>query len=113
MGVSNDQAPATDGPVACKKDAGKAPLFRGVFEYFARALPLVAAVSAMGAEKYAWGAWVGVPNAHARYMDAMLRHAAAMSRGEELDAESGFPHAAHMAWNALAIVELKERSRAA
>ena len=48
-----------------------------------------------------------VPGGPARYTDAMLRHHFAEAGGEELDGESGMLHAAHRAWNALAVLELK------
>ncbi len=108
-GAQDDKAPAGDPVHAQKKDAGKLPIFRGVYQYFSRALLSVAAVSLMGFNKYgAWGGWRKVPDAKARYSDALLRHLAADAQGERLDPESGLPHLAHAAWNALAILELDQ-----
>lgn len=44
-----------------------------------------------------------------RYEAALLRHYSAMSQGEEIDKESGLPHIAHIATNALFIIALKRK----
>ena len=54
-----------------------------------------------------------MPNGLARYTDAMLRHHFAEAGGEELDEDSGLRHAAHRAWNALAVLELELREKGA
>ena len=64
-------------------------------------------VGTFGANKYRDDGWLTVPGGHGRYTDAMLRHHFADAGGEELDGESGMLHAAHRAWNALAVLELK------
>jgi hypothetical protein len=52
-----------------------------------------------------------VPEAPRRYTAALLRHLAAREQGEVCDPESGLLHAAHMACNAMFILELElERS---
>jgi hypothetical protein len=93
-----------------KYDAGKAPLAQGCLGYFRKALEAVATVSAYGAKKYkvAYSEqnWRAVDQARGRYLDAMVRHAAAHAAGETDDPESGLPHLAHAAWNALALLEL-------
>lgn len=91
---------------AVKYDGGKAPIFRGALLYFPRAMEKVAAVSQFGASKYAWNGWRNVDDGYNRYSDAMVRHLAYEGKGEVLDPESGLPHAAHAAWNALARLEL-------
>lgn len=96
-------------PGAIKYDGGKPPVYRGVIAYFPRAIQGVATVSGFGAAKYAWGGWNHVPDAIDRYSDALVRHIIAEGAGEVLDPESGLPHAHHIAWNTLAIAELKER----
>lgn len=93
-----------------KKDQGK-PMAACILD-FARALSMVARISTFGAMKYARGSWVNVPNARQRYEDAMIRHLLA-SKIERLDPESGEPHMAHFAWNALAILELDQREEVA
>lgn len=107
---TNDD-PSKSATGAIKYDGGKAPIFRGVFDYFPRAIKAVAAVSAFGAAKYAWKGWEDVDNGYARYSDAMVRHVADEAEGAVLDADSGFPHAAHTAWNALARLELYLRDQ--
>ena len=66
-----------------------------------RALIAVGQVLAYGAQKYAPSGWLTVPDAVPRYRAALMRHALAMLDGEELDQESGLPHIAHVATNAL------------
>jgi len=91
---------------AVKYDADKAPIFRGAISYFPRAITGVAEVSAFGASKYAWNGWKSVPNGIDRYSDGLVRHLAAEAKGEILDDDSGYLHAKHTAWNALARLEL-------
>lgn len=70
-----------------------------------RAMGAVIDVAEYGAQKYADNNWLQVQNGIQRYTDAMLRHAIAEGI-ETCDPESGFFHAAHTAWNALARLEL-------
>lgn len=97
-----------------KHDGGKAPLAQGCIGYFRNALEAVAKISEYGAKKYKVDysdqAWRLVPNARGRYMDAMARHLAAYAAGEQNDPESGLPHTAHAAWNALALIELEKEA---
>ena len=92
-----------------KLDAGKAPIFQGVLNYFPRALNAVAGVSAYGLAKYkleyADKNWMRVENGYGRYSDALARH---LANGtiNPFDDESGLLHDAQAAWNALARLEL-------
>ena len=44
--------------------------------------------------------------------DAMMRHLLAMDVDPDgLDPETGLPHLAHIAWNALAVLELQARRK--
>jgi hypothetical protein len=87
-----------------KLDAGK--LRTGlVVMGFSRALAAVAAVGTYGARKYRPNGWRTVPEGQARYTDAMFRHLLEEAESPD-DDESGLPHAAHTAWNALARLEL-------
>ena len=73
---------------------------------FSRALEQVGRVGTFGAQKYSDRGWMAVPNGIERYTDAMLRHYLSECRGEDRDLDSGLAHAAHLAWNALARLEL-------
>lgn len=87
-----------------KLDAGKEPM-RLILHAMPRALLEVGKVGAYGAAKYSPNGWLSVPDAVARYTDAMFRHA--LREGiEPHDEESGLLHAAQVAWNALARLEL-------
>lgn len=93
-----------------KLDAGK--LRAGlVLGGFARALQEVAAVGTFGANKYSDNGWVSVDRGVQRYTDAMWRHLLVEQAGELIDPESKLRHAAHAAWNALAVLELTLRAQ--
>lgn len=92
-----------------KLDAGKPAVFRGLFDYFPRAALAVAEVSTLGAKKYAWKGWEVVPDGINRYSDALARHLLAESIEGPLDNGPkgiGTLHAAQVAWNAMARLEL-------
>lgn len=78
---------------------------------FSLALTAVTAVGTFGARKYTDSGWVQVPDGHARYSEAMMRHWLAEHTLEYRDPQSGLPHSAHLAWNALARLELELRAR--
>lgn len=86
-----------------KLDADK--IQAGLLLDFSRALKAVAEVGTFGAKKYTREGWRHVPNSIERYTDAMCRHLID-EKISPTDAESGLHHAAHMAWNALARLEL-------
>lgn len=90
-----------------KLDAGK-PRPHLVLGQFSLALEQVVLVGTFGASKYTDNGWLAVPNGFERYTDAMLRHYL-KERKEPRDMDSGLPHAAHLAWNALARLELDIR----
>lgn len=92
-----------------KLDAGKVPALRGVIQYFPRALAVVADISKHGASKYAWRGWEEVPDGVDRYGDSLVRHLLAECIDGWRDTDSGLPHAGHVAWNALARLELMLR----
>lgn len=89
-----------------KLDLGKPAVYQGAINYFPRAIEAIAKVSTAGARKYTWKGWETVSNGYNRYSDALGRHLLAESCGEEIDPSTGFYHAAHAAWNALARLEL-------
>ena len=88
-----------------KADLGK-PRVGLMAAGFAQALTSVAQVTTFGAQKYSPGGWRTVPDGVERYTDALYRHLLAHASGEETDTDSGLPHMAHAAWNALAVLEL-------
>lgn len=83
---------------------------------FAQALEYVSMVGTAGAEKYSPQGWLHVDNGIERYSNAMLRHWLAEHKGEINDQELSdltgmdIPHAACVAWNALARLELMCRA---
>lgn len=96
-----------DSQLGMKYDGGK--IIAGVIlEDFPNAITGVCEVATFGANKYKRSSWQSVPNAIQRYTDAMMRHQLAKGRGEVIDPESGLPHSYHIAWNALAIIELEK-----
>ena len=68
------------------------------------ALVEVSKVLAHGAEKYEAHNWRQVDDRE-RYTGACLRHLLAHMSGEDVDPDSGLPHLAHLACNALFLVE--------
>lgn len=92
-----------------KHDTGK-PAVHSVLRYFPRAITEVAKVSQHGASLHGWDTWDTIENPIERYSDAKVRHILASCMGEEVDSESNLIHAAHEAWNSLAILELMLRS---
>lgn len=93
-----------------KADAGKVrPAL--VLGEFARALLEVSEVGTLGAKKYTDRGWVQVLDGVHRYDDAMLRHWLKEKSGELLDQDTRRLHAAHVAWNALARLDLMIRAK--
>lgn len=88
-----------------KLDAGKNRLAL-VEDGFAKALWAVGEVGTFGANKYSDSGWMQVPGGIGRYKDALRRHLNKVAQGEDVDQDSGLPHLAHAAWNALAVLEL-------
>jgi len=71
----------------------------------AYAMEEVAKVLTYGATKYSKNNWLkGRP--WMEFVDSLERHLQAWKRGEDIDEESGCLHAAHLACNALMLVEL-------
>lgn len=86
-----------------KNDAGKPDA--SLLLMFGTALTEVAAVGTFGAKKYSRGGWQTVPDGENRYTAALLRHL--LKENSELyDEDIGLLHAAAVAWNALARLEL-------
>lgn len=92
-----------------KYDNGK-PEPRLVLGTMSRAIMAVSEVATFGAKKYSADNWLKVDDALDRYTDAKDRHRL-LGAQEETDADSGLLHAAHEAWNALAVLELMLRQK--
>lgn len=95
--------------IGAKLDAGKIPISRGLIQYFPRACQAVAEVSLVGAKKYTWKGWEKVPEGFDRYSDALGRHLIAEQTEGLWDngpKGTGCLHAAQVAWNAFARLEL-------
>jgi hypothetical protein len=106
--TSTSENPADFHSPGFKDDSGKNRLGL-VIGGFSEALEAVGVVGTYGAAKYTDGGWETVPGGRDRYTDAMLRHLLARMQGELRDGESGLDHLAHVAWNALAVLELTIR----
>ena len=91
-------------PGAKKFDGGKAPLMQGCIQRFPLALEQIARVSDYGRRKYGtYDGWEQLEDARNRYNDAGGRHTVLeASEGSYDVGDSGLPHAAQHAWNALA-----------
>jgi hypothetical protein len=87
-----------------KSDAGK--VHAGILNEFKRALMEIAKVGTAGLNKgYARGSWRTLPDAKERYLDAFWRHILAVEEINEAD--GGVYHLAQVAWNAMALLELR------
>lgn len=89
-----------------KLDAGKNQPSYAV-EYFPRAIGAISDIGEFGARKYTRGGWKTVPDGKLRYKDAMLRHLLKEYIEGPYDQDSKLLHLAHLAWNAMAILELE------
>lgn len=98
--------------MSIKNDAGK-PDLALLIQGFPKALRAVGDVATFGltVPGHTRHGWRTVENGADRYMSALMRHL--LDYGEEhgrsgtpVDKESGLPILAHVAWNALAILEL-------
>lgn len=72
-----------------------------------RALQAIIRVLTFGAKRYGRNNWRKNTDL-TRYEDALMRHALAHLSGEYIDPDSGEPHLAHVATNALFILELHD-----
>lgn len=89
-----------------KYDTGK-PLVGTLCDVFPRSLLMLGKVIEFGTHKYPDpNNWKKVDGAFRRYQDSMMRHYIKFKCGKDFDSETKLPHLAHLAWNALAILEL-------
>lgn len=96
----------TDDGTGKKYDNGKS-MVGTLTDVFSRALMAVGACIEYGTHKYPNPKnWQFVDDGIRRYRDAMMRHLLKYNAGIDKDEETKLPHLAHMAWNALAMLEL-------
>lgn len=101
-------SPSPGGDEPFKKYDQLKPCFSLVAQ-FAKQLGEVNQTMEHGAKKYGRDNWKLARNSDVdRYLDACLRHAFALRSGEEIDPESGLPHAAHIITNLLFYRYLKD-----
>lgn len=103
----NARLAKADPEQAFKTDAGK-PRFDLLMDGMPHALLDVTKVLTWAVEvkHYVPHSWQKVPEAKRRYRAAMQRHENKIALGETNDDESGLPHRAHIACNALFLAEL-------
>ena len=89
--------------LGAKLDNGKPDA--SLLGYFGKALLAVSEVGTLGAKKYTRGGWQFVSDGINRYTAAMLRHFLEENSGR-YDSDLPVLHAAQVAWNALARLEL-------
>lgn len=65
-----------------------------------------------GASKYGDENWQAVENGKSRYRDALDRHLAEIDKGVLVDPDTGEPHLAHVATNALFLLWLHQKEQA-
>ncbi|MCM1324115.1 MAG: DUF5664 domain-containing protein [Acetobacter sp.] len=97
----------TDDGTGKKYDTGK-PMPGTLIRVFPNALMEVGKCIEFGTHKYPDPSnWKKVDGAKTRYVDSLMRHLLKHFMGIYQDEETGLPHLAHAAWNALAILELQ------
>ena len=72
------------------------------------ALESVLRVLSFGADKYGEENWKLVEDGQRRYRDALDRHLAEIDKGILVDPDTGEPHMAHVATNALFLLQLQQ-----
>lgn len=91
-----------------KHDQDK-PHMNLLFQEVPNALVEVAKALRMGELKYGRENWKKVDNLEDRYLAALLRHLVAIQMGEKQDKESGLSHLAHVAVNAMFLLDYEVR----
>lgn len=89
-----------------KPDYGKPPVITGVLQHFPRAIRKIAETTEWGRKDHKWDGWKDVPNGAIRYTDALGRHLIDEIIDGPIDPRTDLLHAAQVAWNALARLEL-------
>lgn len=95
-------------PAGAKKYDQDKPMMDLLLDGCPNALLAVGEVLTYGYRKYGGKhGWKALPDAQKRYEAALLRHQIAQATGEVNDPESGLKHAAHIACNALFLLQLQ------
>lgn len=95
-----------------KKYDGDKPMMDLLMDGCPQALLAVGEVLTYGFKKYGGKhGWKHLPDAKTRYEAAMVRHQLALASGEINDPESGLPHAAHIACNALFLLQFHKENK--
>jgi len=89
-----------------KNDKNK-PLAAIPFQDFPFAIEQIVGVCTHGEKNHGRSTWKLLDNVEERLTDALARHFLA-SFVEATDPESGIDHLAHLAWNCLALMELRK-----
>ena len=109
--IDDSTVASTFGPLEGTEKGVKLDTGKGEFSLLlsgcANALSKVVDVLTFGAKKYTRNGWQTVDDAERRYTDALYRHMNAIHKGEHLDPESGLSHRAHVATNAMFLLELE------
>jgi len=89
-------------------DPNKTKFLRYFFRKFPLAIEAVTDVCKAGDEKHNGGprTFAGVPDGHTEFSEAMIRHIYAEIIEGPIDSDDGRLHAARIAWNALARLEI-------
>lgn len=95
-------------PVGVKHDQDKTHM-NLLFQEVPNALVEVSKALRMGELKYGRENWKKVDNLEDRYLAALLRHLVAIQMGEKQDKESGLSHLAHVAVNAMFLLDYEVR----
>tara|TARA_R110000787_G_scaffold72080_1_gene160550 strand:- start:488 stop:943 length:456 start_codon:yes stop_codon:yes gene_type:complete len=73
---------------------------------FGNGLEALAKVMSQGGVKYEHRNWLRGGKPDQEYMDSAMRHLLSIAGGEHYDSDTGCTHAAHVAWNMLAMLRL-------
>ena len=78
-----------------------------------KCLEMIARIFTFGAEKYGENNWQKLVDFDKRYYSALERHIQSRRQGETFDKESGLPHSAHVAVNAIFLLykDLQEKTK--
>lgn len=103
-GINVYKTPLVETVEGVKYDQDK-PHMNLLLQEIPNALVEVSECLRIGEQKYGRGNWRKVENKEDRYLAALMRHLTAYYKGERTDPESGKSHLAHVAVNALFLLD--------